>query len=742
MAATFRLQENAVPSSSPAFGTPVHPINPREKRIPPPAFKPSIPTILPILLPPASLRPLAFRTFTKKHNLTLSSPALQSLATFVGKHCGSGWRERGTAEGVLEEVAKAWKKSGGNLIVNDGSLLKNILKTLESLMSGGKIASTKTNLSRQSSFAFAGESQELARRPSLADTSFQSQDLEEDEGADINDPRAWIKVVSAFDQPRLSYNVHKKHFEKITTKSTLLPSPAHRTQLFRDRYNLIHQRLMRNEAFQAPSVANTRSLKRSDSTSIQQYYKLTPIANLLGRNGSNHVLLGMLVITPTGTLALNDLTGSITLDLQHAKPLQGVDSSWFCPGMVVLIEGVYEEEYSGAGASGLGAATGVGGTIGGKFIGFSIGAPPSEKRNATLGVADSTKQQDVGVGGGFGWTDFLGLGSEKVMGTKMRKLEKRLLAPNEEEAAQQRKMVILGEVNLDDPSSLEALRAVLRVYASEDELTPLSFMLIGNFVSHPVMAGGGSGGSIEYKEYFNDLATVLADFPTLLRTSTWVFVPGDNDPWASAFSAGASNPVPRPSIPGLFTSRVKRAFAAAKAEAPLPKTDDNVPVEPIWTSNPTRISIFGPAHEITVFRDDISSRLRRNALTFGKASTAEDDADDDEEMPDTTSAEIPTPTQIARKLVLSLLPQSNLSPFPLSTRPVLWDQGSAMSLYPLPHTLVLADAEAPAFAVTFEGCHVLNPGKLCRDEGRGRRVEWVEYDCWGKRGEVREIWDS
>ncbi|KAH0024046.1 hypothetical protein KCU78_g5218, partial [Aureobasidium melanogenum] len=742
MATTIRLQENAVPSSSPAFGTPVHPINPRDKRppIPPPAFKPSIPTILPILLPPASLRPLAFRTFTKKHNLTLSSPALQSLATFIGKHCGSAWRERGTAEGVLEEVAKAWKKSGGSLIVNDGSLLKNILKTIESLMTGGKVTQTKSNLTRQSSFAFAGESQDLSRRSSLVDASFQSQDVGEDDDADTQDPRAWIKVVSASDQPRLSYNLHKKHFEKITTKSSLLPSPAHRTQLFRDRFNLIHQRLMRNEAFQAPAIANARSLKRQDSTSVQQFYKITPIANLLGRNGSNHVLLGMLVITPTGTLALNDLTGSITLDLQHAKPLQGVDSSWFCPGMIVLIEGVYEEEYSGAGASGLGASTGVGGTIGGKFIGFSIGGPPSEKRSATLGIADSSKQPDVGLGGGFGWTDFLGLGSEKVMGAKMRKLEKRLLAPTEEQASQQRKMVILGEVNLDDPSSLEALRAVLRVYAAEDELAPLCFMLLGNFVSHPVMAGGGSGGSIEYKEYFNDLATVLSDFPALLRNSTWVFVPGDNDPWASAFSAGASNPVPRPPIPGLFTSRVKRAFAAAKSEAPLPKSDDSsVPVEPIWASNPARVSIFGPAHEITVFRDDISSRLRRNAITFGKATTAEDE---DEDMSDSAPAEIPTPTQIARKLVLSLLPQSSLSPFPLSTRPVLWDQGSAMSLYPLPHTLVLADAEAPAFAVTFEGCHVLNPGRLCRDEGRGRRVAWIEYDCWAKRGEVKDIWSS
>jgi hypothetical protein len=33
--------------------------------------------------------------------------ALQTLAVFVGKNCGSGWREEGLAERVLDEVAKA-----------------------------------------------------------------------------------------------------------------------------------------------------------------------------------------------------------------------------------------------------------------------------------------------------------------------------------------------------------------------------------------------------------------------------------------------------------------------------------------------------------------------------------------------------------------------------------------------------------------------------------------------------------
>lgn len=806
MANSFRRLDNAIPSSSPAFATPVHPIHARDRArpIPPPAFKPAVTTILPILLPPPALRPLAFRTFTKKHNLTLTSPALQALATFIGRHCGSGWREEGTAERVLDDVAKTWKNGGGALIVEDGVLLGNILKTLEGCMAGGRIVSTKSSLSRQSSFAFNDAATTpppgAPTTPKLhhEGSSFGLSHLHvqpDDEDNDSQHPRAWLKVVSAYDQPRLTFDLNKKHFEKVVTPPSLLSSPAHRTALFRDRYNIIHQRLMRNEAFQAPAV-NQRSLTRTDSVSTQNFYKITPIANLLGRNGSSHVLLGLLVVTPTGTLALNDLTGSITLDLQHAEAMRGNDSAWFCPGMIILVEGIYEEEYSGAGASGLGNTTGVGGTIGGKFIAFVISGPPSEKRALSLGITEN-KADDMTIGGGFGWTDFLGLGCEKVMGLKMRRLEQRLLAPSPSASStdpsedtpsgshSDKRMVIMSEVNLDNPNALDALRTVLKHYSQESEAfpssTPLSFILIGNFVAHPIMAGdgSGSGGSIDYKEYFNHLATVLADFPSLLRNSTWTFVPGDNDPWASAFSAGASTPIPRKEVPALFTSRVKRAFVAAKNEVGA-KRDDGPEGEAIWTTNPTRVTLFGSAHEMVVFRDDMSGRFRRTAITFGKAAKQQQEQQQQEQQESTTHAHAdahadeamqidpstahdeaiehslessmqldnepppppppPNPTALARKLILSLLPQSTLSPFPLATRPAHCDYASALSLYPLPHTLVLADAQAPAFALTFEGCHVLNPGRLVTDEGKRARVRWIEYAVLEKRGTVKEVW--
>ncbi|KAI0134488.1 DNA polymerase alpha/epsilon subunit B [Xylariales sp. AK1849] len=768
---------NPIPSSSPAFGTPAHTLKPF-------SVAPAKATILPILLPPATLRPLAFRTFTKKHSLTLTSAALQDLAAFIGRHCGSGWREEGLAEKVLEEVAKGWKNRNGGVIVDGSSKeLKEILKTLEGNMTGGRVV-TSRELHRQNSLAIESleesdlSNTRLGLRPTtlVRDDSARSfgmtgLDMNEDDTGDeegLNDPRNWIKVVSAYDQPRMLYNVSKKHFERDASKPSMMPSASHKTALFRNRYNVIQQRLLRNESFQTSAVATTKagppSFKRSSSFVLtsQQTHKITQIANLLGRHGSHHMLLGLLSVSPTGTLTLNDASGTIPLDLAQAVSIPE-DSAWFTPGMIVLVDGIYEEEEESIG-KGLGASSGIGGTIGGRFQGFFIGQPPCEKRKAALGVSGPDGGQDHTIGGGFGWIDFLGVGSERAVGSKMRKLEHRILrqATQDPEIPSRDRVIILGELNLDQPRALEALRKILTTYATEPEgSSPMMFVLTGNFTEHAVMAGGGaSGGSVEYKEYFDSLASVLSEFPTLLQSSNFVFVPGDNDGWASSFSAGAAVPLPRKPIPDLFTSRVRRAFATANAEPGVKKGG-----EAIWTSNPARLSVFGPAHEIVLFRDDMSARLRRTAVRLKSskpsienqetgASAAEptediemfgalqdqvpvEEAMDVDAAPAKPSApEIPHDVQTARKLVKTILDQGYLAPFRQQIRPVHWDYATALHLYPLPTAMVLVDATAPSFCVTYEGCHVMNPGTVLV-AGRRGVGRWIEYELGGS-GKIKE----
>ncbi|KAH7058836.1 DNA polymerase epsilon subunit B [Macrophomina phaseolina] len=773
-----------VPSSSPAFATP--PVNParplRTAPVPaPPALKP---TVLPIILPPATLRPLAFRTFTKKHNLTLTSSALASLATFIGRHCGSGWREEGLAERVLEEVARAWKKGGGQVIVDgEGPLLKNILKTLEGCMSGGRVIQVKNpSLSRDTSFKFGdldatnGRPALLEKQDSFGISKLNVADDDEDDGS--KDPRDWIKVIGGFDQPKMVYNVTKKHFDRSTAKQTLFPNPSLKTEMFRQRYHIIHQRLLRNEAFQTPTFAGNRSsLQRSASMSISQINKITPISNLLGRHGSNHLLLGLLTVSPTGTLALSDLTGSIALDVTHARPIPE-DGAWFSPGMIVLVDGTYEEDYgnphSGS-ASSLGATGGIGGTIGGKFISFSIGHPPPEKRSLTLGTPDSSTVTDPNggvVGPAFGWTDFLGTGSERATGARMRRIENRLLNADSP-AHRQTKIAIAADINLDNPQSFTALRTLLSTYSALPiPEFPLAIVLMGNFVTSATMAGVPGQGSIEYKEHFNALASVLADFPQLIARTTLVFVPGDNDAWPSAFSAGAAVPLPRKAVPEIFTSRIKRVIQEANRE--VGGAGKRKEGEAIWTTNPSRLTWFGVQGEMVLFRDDVTGRLRRSAIRFKKP---EGDDEDDEEMdleehrdnsreatvasvmerpggdgagetmevdqePQQPKAQqngeqqLDPDTLTARALTRTLLDQSHLSPFPLHVRPVHWDYAHVMGLYPLPTALVVADKDAPAFALKYQGCAVMNPGRIV-DGRKGDRARWVEFDVREGRGAVR-----
>ncbi|KAL8953509.1 MAG: hypothetical protein Q9222_000656 [Ikaeria aurantiellina] len=767
-----------VPSSSAAFGTPVHPTRLSDT---------TTPSILPISLPPATLRPLAFRTFTKKYNLNLTSSALETIATFIGTHCGSGWREEGLAEKVLDETAKAWKKNGGNVIVpGEGSDLSNVLQNLEECMVGGRIVHQPT-LTRHSSRNFDQGPPVPAQNKfdtvsshdahvSIGPAASVRDHFEEETNS--KDPRHWLRIVDAFQQPQLIYNAINKHFEVAGRRASLLPDPSHKTILFHNRYHLVHQRLLRNEAFQTSTVAFSRSrpLRRSSSEMVipQQAYKLTPIANLLGRHGSTHVILGLLGTSPTGALNLSDLTGSIILDLHHARPVPE-DGAWFTPGMIVLAEGLYEEEGSVSGL-GLSGDSGVGGTIGGTFHVASVGGPPCERRDITLGVSDSKEGGNIIGAGGFGWVDFLGVGSERANGFMMRSLEKKIIGQQDSASGLpgRSRIVVLGEVNLDSPKTLEGLKHILGIYATEPVgQIPMAFILIGNFTRHAVLAGGGSGGSIEYKEYFDSLASTLSEYSSILEDSTFVFVPGDNDPWASAFSAGAAAVLPKTALPEIYTSRVKRAFAAANADAEK-VARRQLKGEVVWSTNPTRMTLFGPAQELVVFRDDISGRLRRRGLRFRPADEVDSTANTSYNSPGeamrstdrenfvgtdvvvdriiedaesaqpglqdkgSANASIPPDIHAARKLIKTILDQGHLSPFPLTERPVLWDHGNALSLYPLPSALILMDPESPPFALTYEGCHAMNPGALMVPGKKGV-AQWIEYDVRTRKGKTRSI---
>lgn len=120
---------------------------------------------------------------------------------------------------MLEEVAKSWKKCGGQVIVEgENETLNGIFRTLEGTMMGGRIVQG-SNLGRQSSFNFGQEATTIPSRPALdSNNSFGISSLDvqdhDDEDEHLKDPRDWLKVIGAFDQPRMIYNATQKHFDK------------------------------------------------------------------------------------------------------------------------------------------------------------------------------------------------------------------------------------------------------------------------------------------------------------------------------------------------------------------------------------------------------------------------------------------------------------------------------------------------------------------------------------------------
>jgi len=357
-------------------------------------------TFLPVQIELSHFRPIAFRIFTKKHNLTLKSDALAVLAEYIGRKCGSEWRVLG--EPILDEIARAWTRAEGtssqgvaNLDSNplvEGDLLVPVLKTLE-----------VPHISRSTSFML----QSSQPNPSLYES--QSGDSTPTvHSSSAIDPIQFFSVIDAFTQPKYTYNSTTKSFQ-LSPKPSIISSPKEKATIFRERYNIILQRLLRNDLFQSYP---THAIPQHQTAG-----KLSSIKNLLGRRNQHFLLFGLLTRSPSGVLSLSDTDATISLDLTDAMSAGGI----FAPGIFVIVDGKYTDNNI--------------------FRVHTIVLPPSERREISKKV--------------FGHVDFLGAREAGVKGGLVpveREYEKFLVKA--ERAAGGIRIVFAGELNLDQPRVL------------------------------------------------------------------------------------------------------------------------------------------------------------------------------------------------------------------------------------------------------------------------------------------------
>ncbi|KIM29152.1 hypothetical protein M408DRAFT_328860 [Serendipita vermifera MAFF 305830] len=512
-------------------------------------------------------RQVILKVFTRKHQLSLQADAMALLQQILVDH------DIGTVEDAtvsLEMLAKDY------LLQDDCSTIvtKPILQRVYD------------ELVEKSSSTVPGGSQ----------------------GNEAWDPDHHLHFINAFDMPRWHYSQERKVFEKAGGRPAIAGVSESKAVFLRDRHNIIKQIVLRNENFSPPAFAG------SDRAN---YLRLTSTRNLLGRSGGRFLLFGMLTRSPEGRLCLEDLDGTVPLDISQTGPSEGL----FTEGCFVLVEGDYNDEDT--------------------LAVIAIGHPPSERRAVARSI--------------YGHIDFLGKGATTVL--EDEKWTKQVQRPENADLA----ILFISDVRLDENRTLKGLRRLFE-QAVEAEVIPKVFVLCGSFTS------GNVSNDVEmdiYKDGFTALGDLITEFPLIRSNSHFLFVPGPNDPWSS-------DVLPRRPLPSVFTSRLL---------SKLPKTA-------VFGTNPCRIKFMG--QEIVVYRQDLMGKMMRNLVGV---------------KPDLESADL------KRYLVQTVIDQAHLSPVSLTVQATLWEFDHSLRLYPMPTAVVLADSYEP-YELTYEGCHVFNPGSF------------------------------
>ena len=349
--------------------------------------------------------------------------------------------------------------------------------------------------------------------------------------------------------------------------------------------------------------------------------------------------LGIISQLEDGRFFLEDTTGRIPLEL----PVDAATSAgFFCEGCAVVVEGDVTPARS--------------------LRVRALGMPPCEPRADTL----------AGPAAAVDW-----FGGRPVGGA-----DKAAAAEDAQASDPDRRVVLLADVRLDAPGTLDRLASVFAGFAAAAGPPP-TFVLMGDF-----WGGAPRAAAPARAAAFSALASLTALHPRLRDGADWVFVPGPADaPVAAAL----------PLLP------LRAADAAPLRSALGPRAH--------FPSNPARLRVH--ARDIVVFRSPIAATLRARALLVPNGGAAAGAAIAGASPPPPPAHPPCADASIFQHAVATLLQQGHLAPLPLDAVPVHWAGDGGLALYPLPHALVVAGGAIPA-ATSFEGVECVDPGSIAR----------------------------
>ncbi|XP_035388713.1 DNA polymerase epsilon subunit 2 isoform X4 [Electrophorus electricus] len=147
-----------------------------------------------------------------------------------------------------------------------------------------------------------------------------------------------FNIIGAFDVPRFIYSIERKKFIPISMTSHPAPSlcgqARDKAELFRERYTILQQRTHRHEIFTPPVIGSAPDEGRNK-------FQLKTVEALLGSTAKlgEVIVLGMITQLKEGKFFLEDLTGSVQLNLSKAQFHSGL----YTESCFVLAEGWYED---------------------------------------------------------------------------------------------------------------------------------------------------------------------------------------------------------------------------------------------------------------------------------------------------------------------------------------------------------------------------------------------------------------
>ncbi|KAJ1026713.1 hypothetical protein NDA16_002311 [Ustilago loliicola] len=630
--------------------------------------------------PPPELRRTILRAFTTKHSLQLHSSAIAFITSTLAEHGlldqPLEWEEAidALAQGIVDGQSDLDPQSSTSRgVTRNGN--HNVDDDEDA---GPADVVTAAALEKVYSRLVVSDSAAHTSQGAIASSSTAANGVHrhphELTDGELPDPHHYFGVHSAFTQPKLAFDPIRKVFEPASIPATVLPTAAARSKFPRQRYHILKSVISRNENFCPPlAIPTAPTSSSSRNTAADGFMKLTSTKNLLGRQGHRFLLFGMLSTSSDGRYELEDANGIVGLDLNNAIPGEGI----FTEGSLILVEGEY--------------------TVDERIRVFAIGHPPSETRAQARLI--------------HAHTDFLGPPQPPVIASASAPSRAATSAPwrgaisvKDEAAFQVHEanhselcFVIFSDLHLDHPKTMSAFATVLQGYVDADFI-PFALVLCGNFASQQYSSADVVD---KYKAGFAALGETLSSFPAIVRTSHIILVPGPQDPFATSL-------VPRPPLPQLIVQPLLSKLKPLHATIHL-------------ASNPCRLSYF--SQQIVIYRDDTMTRFLRNTVRIKDESQEPEREEREKEERD-----------LKKFLVSTVLDQAHLVPLAQRIRPVLWDHDHALSLYPMPTALVLADAY-DRYELTYEGCHVVNPGSF----RSGNTFAWSTYYPASRRTEPSEL---